>query len=317
VNRILITGGTGFVGTHLVRVLREKTPKIFVLTSGTKVLSDPRVTHYAVDLRNRDEVNSVVRDVSPDGIYHLAGISSIDISWSNPRLTFDVNVLGALNIYEAAMILPSPPRILNVSTSQVYGNSAGILTEGSPLNPDNPYSASKAMAELLLVQYRKCMRGGIITVRPFNHTGPGQSPNFVLPSIAKQFAEIEVGVRSPRLAMGNIDVKRDFTDVRDVLQAYIALLHNGRAGEVYNVCSGRAVRLVDIIGKFQEICRKTVEIDIDPTLVRSNEVAEIVGDFSKIRIETGWSPEIPLESTIRDLMDYWREKVKESSSIDT
>src|SRR5262249_34970448 len=151
----------------------------------------------------------------------------------------------------------------------VYGSSGGILTEASPINPDNPYSASKAMAELLLVQYRKCLHGGIVSVRPFNHTGPGQSPNFVLPSIAKQFAEIEAGLRPPKLAVGGIDVKRDFTDVRDVIQAYIALLDKGTAGEVYNVCSGRAVRLVDIVGKFQEMCAKTVEVEIDPNRVRS------------------------------------------------
>src|SRR4029077_6130670 len=141
--------------------------------------------------------------------------------------------------------------------------------------------------------------------------GPGQPPHFVLSSIAKQFAEIEAGLRPPRLALGNIDVKRDFTDVRDVVQAYIALLHKGRTGEVYNVCSGRAIRLADVVDKFRAISGQAVEIEIDPARVRSNEVAEIVGDSSKIRNETGWSPTIPLEKTARDLLDYWREKVKE------
>ena len=231
---VLITGGTGFVGTHLIQSLAAKTSKIFVLASGVDAPHQPEVTHYQVDIRNWNEVNSVVQEANPNRIYHLAGISSVDISWSNPRLTFEVNVLGACNVLEAAMRLPSPPSILNVSTSQVYGSSGGILTEASPINPDNPYSASKAMAELLLVQYRKCLHGGIVSVRPFNHTGPGQSPNFVLPSIAKQFAEIEAGLRPPKLAVGGIDVKRDFTDVRDVIQAYIALLDKGTAGEVYN-----------------------------------------------------------------------------------
>jgi GDP-4-dehydro-6-deoxy-D-mannose reductase len=172
------------------------------------------------------------------------------------------------------------------------------------------------MAEFLLVQYRKCILGGIVTARSFNHTGPGQPTNFVLPSIAKQFAEIEAGLRPPRLTVGDIAVKRDFTDVRDVVQAYIALLQKGRAGEVYNVCSGRAVRLADLVGKFQAICGKTVEIEIDLARVRSNEVAEIVGDSSKIRNETGWSPRIPLEKTVRDLLDYWREKIKDAGSME-
>ena len=168
---VLITGGTGFVGTHLIQSLAAKTSKIFVLASGVDAPHQPEVTHYQVDIRNWNEVNSVVQEANPNRIYHLAGISSVDISWSNPRLTFEVNVLGACNVLEAAMRLPSPPSILNVSTSQVYGSSGGILTEASPINPDNPYSASKAMAELLLVQYRKCLHGGIVSVRPFNHTG--------------------------------------------------------------------------------------------------------------------------------------------------
>jgi GDP-4-dehydro-6-deoxy-D-mannose reductase len=317
VERILITGGSGFVGTHLIQFLRATTSEIFVLASGANASSrEPKLKHYRLDVRNRDEVNSVVREVRPNQIYHLAGISAVDISWSNPRLTFEVNVLGAYNVFEAAMSLPSTPRILNVSTSQVYASSGGMLTEASPVNPDNPYAASKAMAEFLVVQYRKCIPGGIVTARSFNHTGPGQPTNFVLPSIAKQFAEIEAGLRPPRLTVGDIAVKRDFTDVRDVVQAYIALLQKGRAGEVYNVCSGRAVRLADLVGKFQAICGKTVEIEIDLARVRSNEVAEIVGDSSKIRNETGWSPRIPLEKTVRDLLDYWREKIKDTGSME-
>jgi GDP-4-dehydro-6-deoxy-D-mannose reductase len=317
VERILITGGTGFVGTHLIQFLKAKTSKIFVLSSSANAPSrETEIEHYRLDIRNRDEVNSVVREISPNEIYHLAGISSVDISWSNPRLTFEVNVLGAYNMFEAAMSLPSPPRILNVSTSQVYASSGGILTEASPVNPNNPYAASKAMAELLLVQYRKCTRGGIITARSFNHTGPGQLPNFVLPSIAKQFAEMEAGLRPPRLTVGDIDVERDFTDVRDVVHAYSALLQQGRTGEAYNVCSGLAVRLADVVGKFQAICGTAVEIDIDPARVRSNEVSAIFGDSIKIRTETGWSPRIPLEKTVRDLLDYWREKIKEAGSME-
>jgi len=312
VERILITGGTGFVGTHLIQFLRTKTSKIFVLTSRSKASPpDTEVEYYPLDLRRRDEVNSVVRHVSPDQIYHLAGISAVDISWSNPRLTFEINVLGTYNLFEAAMNLPSPPRVLNVSTSQVYDRSGGILTENSPVNPNNPYAASKAMAELLLVTYRNCTTGGIITSRSFNHSGPGQQPTFVMSSMAKQFAEIEAGLRPPRLSVGNIQVKRDFTDVRDVVRAYIALLAKGRTGEVYNVCSGSAVLLADVVEKFRALCGTAVKIDIDPACVRANEMSIIQGDSSKIRKETGWSPQIALGKTVRDLLDYWRGKIRE------
>ncbi len=212
------------------------------------------------------------------------------------------------------MSLPSLPRILNVSTSQVYASSDTILTENSPISPDNPYAASKAMAELLRVQYRKCSGGGIVTARAFNHTGPGQTPSFVLPSIAKQFAEIKAGLRPPRLAVGNIEVKRDFTDVRDVVAAYFAVLEEGRSNEVYNVCSGSARRLADVISKFEALSGIAIQIDSDPGRLRPNEVAQILGDATKIRRETGWSPQTPFEKTLRDLLDYWRGKIQREGS---
>jgi GDP-4-dehydro-6-deoxy-D-mannose reductase len=272
------------------------------------------VDYYELDIRVTDEIRSLVHKINPTYIYHLAGVSAVDVSWSNPRLTFEVNVLGTSNLFEAAMSLPALPRILNVSTSQVYASSDMILTETSPINPDNPYAASKAMAELLRVQYRKRIGGGIITARSFNHTGPGQSPNFVLPSIARQFAEIEAGLRPPRLTVGNIEVKRDFTDVRDVVRAYVALLDKGRADEIYNVCSGSAERLADVIAEFEAISGIAVPIETDPEKLRSNEFSQIFGDATKIRTETGWVQQIPLQKTIGDLLDYWRERVGSESS---
>lgn len=259
-----------------------------------------------MDIRDAEKVRSLVREVTPDQIYHLAGITAVDASWAHPRLTYEVNVFGALNLFDAAMNLPAPPRILNVSTAQVYAPASGILTEESPLSPDNPYAVSKAMAELLVSQYRECATGGIITVRPFNHTGRGQPPNFVLPSIAKQFAEIESGLRPPRLNLGNTAVRRDFIDVRDVVRAYCMLLDNGRTSEVYNVCSGTAVLLFDIIEMFQRISGIDVTIEIDPDKVRAREVAGIYGDPRKLEADTGWHREVPLKKTLEDLLNYWR-----------
>lgn len=313
--RVLITGGSGFVGTYLTRFLKSDTSQIAVIaTCEDSSRQEPGVEYHSLDIRRADEVRSVVHNFSPTHVYHLAGISAVDVSWNNPRLTFEVNVLGAYNLFEAAMSLHSLPKILNVSTSQVYAASGAVLSETSPISPDNPYAASKAMAEMLRVQYRKCIGGGIVTARSFNHTGPGQTPNFVLPSIAKQFAEMEAKLRPPRLTAGNVEVKRDFTDVRDVVAAYSALLETGRTDEVYNVCSGFPVRLADVIQKFEAISGIATEIETDPERVRSNEVSRIFGDSTKIRTETGWTPQIPLEKTIRDLLDYWREKIKSGSS---
>jgi len=311
VRRTLITGGTGFVGTHLVRLLHAQEAQIVVLASGHEFPSPgPGVQFQRVDIRKTDDVRSVVREFRPTEIYHLAGISSISLSWQNPSLTFEVNVLGTYNLFEAGMSLVTPPRILNVSTAHVYAPSASVLTETSLVGPSNPYSASKAMSELLSVQYRKAPSGGVITVRSFNHSGPGQRPDFVLSSMAKQFAEITLGLRLPKLVAGNIDVIRDFTDVRDVVRGYVALLEKARIGEVYNLCSGCGARLADIIQKFELISRTAVVLETDPGRLRSGDVPTIVGDSAKIRRETGWTPHIPLEKTIRDLWDYWRVKAK-------
>jgi GDP-4-dehydro-6-deoxy-D-mannose reductase len=281
-----------------------------VVSSGSDVSPHgPGIEYRRIDIRNWDEVHSVMREFNPDMVYHLAAVSAVGPSWSNPRLTFEVNVLGSFNIFEAAMNLPSPPRILNVSTSQVYARSSGPLSENSPLNPENPYAASKAMTELLMVQYRNYVNGGIVTTRSFNHTGPGQLPTFVLSSIAKQLAAIEAGQAAPTLKVGNIALTRDFTDVRDIVIAYDRLLEKGISGEAYNVCSGRPVLLANVIKEFQMNCRASITVEVDQDRVRPRDVAQMVGDPTKIRTATGWEPDIPLETTIRDLQDYWRGRI--------
>ena len=311
--RILITGGTGFVGPYLIRFLKAPDVKLIVLSPGDASIQDPDVDYCKADIRNSDDVGAVVRAANPNQLYHLAGMSSVGDSWNNPRITFDVNVVGSFNIFESAMRLPVSPRILNVSTSQVYARSDTALTETSPLDPDSPYAASKAMAELLTVQYKKCTSGGIITARAFNHTGPGQSPSFVLPSFAKQLAEMEARLIPPVLKVGNIDVKRDFSDVRDVVAAYHELLEKGETGGIYNVCSGRAVLLADVLRELQQNCSVPVKVEVEPSRFRPNETAIMLGDREKIQRVTGWRPRIPLESTLKDLLAYWRTRIKDDS----
>jgi GDP-4-dehydro-6-deoxy-D-mannose reductase len=310
VRRILITGGTGFVGGQLIRFLKPFDLKLVVVSSSDVTIREPGIDYCKADIRDADDVGAILREANPDQIYHLAGVSSVADSWNNPRLAFDVNVVGSYNVFEAAMRLPSPPRILNVSTSQVYARSDAALTETSLLSPDNPYAATKAMAELLAVQYKKSQGGGIITARAFNHTGPAQLPTFVMPSIAKQLAEVEAGLRPPVLKVGDLNVKRDFTDVRDVVVAYSELLDKGKVGEIYNVCSGRAVLLADLVRELQKNCSITVKIEVDPDRVRPNEVPQMLGDPSKSQRATGWSAKIPLENTLQALLAYWRTKVK-------
>jgi GDP-4-dehydro-6-deoxy-D-mannose reductase len=280
--------------------------QISVLATGGGSIREPGVRYHRVDIRDAERVRSLVREVNPHQIYHLAGITAVNVSWMQTRLTYEVNVFGAQNLFDAAMALPEPPRVLNISTSQVYAPACGMLTEQSALGPDNPYAASKAMAELLTFQYRGRAPGGIVTARSFNHTGVGQSPTFVLPSIAKQFAEIELGLRPPKLNLGNIGVRRDFSDVQDVVRAYRMLLEKGRTSEVYNVCSGVAVLLSDIIKVFQAISGIDAKIEVDPNKIRKGEIAEVYGDPGKLQAETGWHRQIPLEKTVEDMLDYWR-----------
>jgi len=310
--RILITGGTGFVGPHLIRYLKPHASCISVLASGMVADADSGVEYHSIDIRNREQVKSLVTQLSPTSIYHLAGISSVGNSRADPRLAYEVNVSGTFNLFEAAMSLPSPPKILNVSTSQVYAPSAERLVERSLVGPDNPYAATKAMAELLAVQYRNAGAGGIVTARSFNHSGPGQTPGFFLSSVAKQFAEMETDSGPPKLAVGNLKIKRDFTDVRDVVRAYSLLLEKGKLDEVYNVCSGSSVCLADIVEMFQAKSGIKVTIETNPTRNRSNDVAEIWGDPRKLHEQTGWYPLIPLEQTVADILEYWRSKSREN-----
>jgi GDP-4-dehydro-6-deoxy-D-mannose reductase len=306
---ILITGGTGFVGNHLITHLNDGNSRIAVLSSGGSSARVPGVDYYEADIRDANVVRSIVHEVSPEKIFHLAGISDVASSWKDPRLTFEVNVLGTLDLFEAAMSLPRPPRILNVSTAQVYAPAASLLTEESPIAPDNPYAASKAMAELLMVTYSNCAAGGIVTARAFNHTGPGQSDKFVLPSVARQFAEIQAGLRPPKLIVGNVEVQRDFTDVRDVVRAYSLLLEKGTGGDTYNVCSGSAVRLLEIIQMFESASGIKVELEKDPARIRPHEAAIVCGSRKKIEVDTGWRPQIPLKQTVSNLLEYWRSTV--------
>jgi len=306
--KVLITGGTGFVGGHLVSLLKSRGSRVAVLaSSGCSQNSD--LECYHADVRDADKVFSAIHQFKPNYIYHLAAISSVEFAWKSPRLTYDVNVFGTLNVFEAAMSLAEPPIVLNISTAQVYAPSISVLKESSALAPDNPYAASKAMAEFLSVQFRKRSSGDIVTARSFNHAGPGQSPNFVLSSIAKQFAEIEAGVRNPKLILGNLHVKRDFTDVRDVVQAYSLLLQKGEVKEIYNVCSGHSRSIEEIVREFESISGINVKIESLPGKQRAGENEVVCGDPTKIRAATGWQPEIPLRTTLKDLLNYWRGEV--------
>jgi GDP-4-dehydro-6-deoxy-D-mannose reductase len=258
-------------------------------------------------------VRSVFEKTQPHEVYHLAAVSLVPASWLSPRLIFETNVIGTFNLLEASCRIQLRPRILNISSGQVYGNSSSagkMLDENCPIRPINLYATSKAMAELLSSQHVDTAEAFVITARPFNHSGPGQSSDFVLSTLARQVADAEAGLRPAVIRTGDLSSVRDFTDVRDVVRAYRLLLQRGRRGEVYNVCSGVARPVSYALKVLQSLARIEIKVEVELSRLRPKEIRQICGNPTKIQRETGWRPTIPFETTIRDLLVYWRGRTR-------
>ena len=307
--RVLVTGGTGFVGQHLVRLLHDRTRTIFstyLVKPSSPIIGAELL---ACDLRNRDQALQIVRYAQPQHIYHLSALSSVIKSFEEARQVWNTNVWGAMNLLDAVREAAPEARVLLVGSSQCYGQVASRrlpVAEDERLAPTSPYAASKAAAEMLATQFFHSCALQVIRTRPFNHTGPGQSAEFVCSDLARQVAEIELGYRSPVVRIGNIRVKRDFSDVRDVVRAYELLLHRGAAGDVYNVASGRGVSIAEIIKHLQSYCARRFQVDVEQKRIRSSEVLQVYGSNRKLRRATGWKPEYSLAQTLHDLYEFWK-----------
>jgi GDP-4-dehydro-6-deoxy-D-mannose reductase len=319
---ILITGITGFVGGYLAKALarggegggKPEVPGVF----GTSFPQAPPASAghiFHLDLRIECDVRDLVRRVRPDWVFHLAAVSNVRSSWQARRETLETNVLGTQNLLEAVRLEAPQARVLFVSSSDVYGvaeEGEAPLAEGRPFRVTNPYAYSKAAGEMMCGFYERVEGLDIVIARPFPHTGPGQAPDFVCADWARQVVRIERGESEPVLRVGNLDVRRDFSDVRDVVEAYVALMRKGRRGEVYNVCSGRAIALREIldflVGEAQVAGggnteqSLTIRVEVDPAKLRKTDVPLLIGDNHKIVGETGWSPRIPIAQTLRDLL---------------
>jgi len=315
---VLITGIAGFVGAHLVDLLRAEQPEegiAGVMRPGTPTPDHLRegVRLLEADLEDAAAVESAVAAVRPDSIIHLAGQSSVHESWSNPAATIRTNVIGLLNVFEAVRRRRLEPRVLVVGSAEEYGSvepDAPPLTEDAPLRPLSPYAVSKVAQGYLALQYALSRDLAVVRTRTFPHTGPGRGEAFAESSFARQIAEVEAGRRRPVLAVGNLDAVRDFTDVRDVVRAYWSLLERGVPGEVYNVCSGRGRSIGDVLRGLLEIAGAQVDLQVDRERLRPSDLPSLVGDPRKLREATGWEPRIPLERTLRDLLDDWRDRLE-------
>lgn len=314
--RVLITGASGFVGRHLVEYLGNRDELEIIGMSSRQRPPIPQGRLLVCDLRDADLTARVVERHQPDVIYHLAGQSHVPRAFAEPADTLITNAVGQINLLEGCRRAGIDPVILVVSSAEVYGAVTPEdipISEDQPLNPNNPYASSKATQDLYARQYHAGYGMKTVTVRPFNHVGPGQSDRFVISSFARQIAEAEAGLAEPVILVGNLDAVRDFLDVRDVVRAYAMLADASFAGSTFNLASGRGVRIQEVLDRLVQEARCGVEIRTDPQRVRPSEVPEFRGDASKLRLATGWEPAYPLEETIRDILDDWRERIRNRS----
>jgi GDP-4-dehydro-6-deoxy-D-mannose reductase len=306
--RILVTGGTGFVGRHLLAELKRQPDVTLFALDRAPTGPVPGLQSVVVDLLDRTALQRTLAEIQPERIYHLAGFASPARAIKEPLAAWEGNLTTTLNLYEAIAATTLRPRILAVGSGLIYGDQPADvrLTEDAPMRPNNPYTASKAAADLAGFQYFADPGLPILRVRPFNHLGPGQSPEFAVSSFARQLVAIERGEQPPILETGNLQHRRDVTDVRDVCRAYILLLERGQPGEVYNIASGSTVTMREIVDLLIQISGLRVEVRARADLVRAVDLSVPAVDISRLLAATGWRPQIPLEQTLRDVLESWR-----------
>ncbi len=296
---MLVTGASGFVGRHAMARM------------GGMALAEADGTR--VDIRRYERVAAAVARVRPDAVLHLAAMSTVTGAHDDAADVYRTNFWGTYNLLRALQEAGFRGRLLYVGSGAVYGDAARLglpLREDAPLRPTSAYAVSKVAAEALCYQWSRAAEFEIVLARPFNHTGPGQERRFALSDFAAQIAEIKLGRRPPVLSAGNVTVRRDFTDVRDIVAAYALLLQRGANGAVYNVCSGAGRRLEEIIQQLVRLAGVQVRIEVSAERVRDNDASDIHGDCTRIREELGWAPSIPWDRTLRDLLDYWETKLR-------
>jgi len=312
--RALITGIGGFVGRHLLQHLLDEGDDVSGLGRPADCVGLPEsVKVHLTDLSDRAAVQRTIGDARPEAIYHLAAQSSTGESLVDPWATLGNNLLGQLNLLEATLQQQPRPRILVIGSSDEYGHlrPEDVPTnEDVPLRPTTPYAVSKVGQDVMGYQYFAQHKLPVIRVRPFNHTGPGHDQRFVIPSFARQLAEMEAGDREPVLRVGNVDVERDFCDARDMVRAYRLALVAGLPGEVYNIGRGQSVRIADVVGELIGLCRLPVTVSVDQALLRPSDVPRQEADTRKFTALTGWQPVIPWHTTLLDTLNYWRERVQ-------
>lgn len=312
-DKALIIGAAGFVGPYLAAHLSKECGMQVCATKLTRdILCDIKAEVHSLNILNKDEIVDLLYRIRPDYIFHLAAQSSVALSWKNPGLTIDVNIKGSVNVIEAVRELYYKPRVLLIGSGEEYGRiepGETPISEMNHLRPGNLYAATKVCQNMIANIYATAYDMELIMVRAFNHIGPKQAPVFVVSDFCKQVVEIEKGLREPVMMVGNLKAMRDFTDVRDVVRAYALLAKYGKAGETYNVGSGHAVEIREILDLIISQSDVNVEVRVDPNKIRPVDVPVIEADTTKLQKITGWKRQIPLEQTIYETMEYWRHEI--------
>lgn len=315
--KVLITGITGFAGSHLAELLLKNNYQVYGTTRPRSskdniVQIKDRLKLSDADIVDSHSLNNLVSKIKPDYIFHLAAQSFVPTSWASPATTFEVNVIGTVNLFEAVRRARINPKIQIACSSEEYGlvhQSELPVKETNPLRPLSPYAVSKVAMDYLGYQYFRSYEMQIVRTRGFNHTGPRRGDVFATSNFSKQIAEIEKGLKEAVIHVGNLEAKRDFTDARDMVRGYLLAILKCQAGEVYNICSGKAVRIRKILDILLSLSKVKIKIKKDKERIRPSDVPILLGDCSKFQKETGWKPQLPLEKTLKDLLDYWRERV--------
>jgi GDP-4-dehydro-6-deoxy-D-mannose reductase len=308
---VLVTGAAGFAGSHLVDALvADDVDVVGWHRPGSRPGSQSSVRWVPVDILDRDAVARALTAAKPTAVFHCAGVAHVGGSWRDSLTPLETNALGTHYLLDSIRRAGLSPRVVVTGSALVYRPSATALSEDAPLGPSSPYGLSKLAQEMAALA---AAREGLpaVVARPFNHTGPRQDPSFATASFARQIALAEAGLGPEAIVVGNLEARRDLMDVRDTVRAYRALAERGTPGRVYNVCGGQAYPVRELLERLLTLARVRLDVRLDPALFRPNDNPIVLGDSSRIIQETGWRPTIPIEQTLGDLLDYWRERVVE------
>ncbi len=315
--KALVTGITGFVGSHMAELLINEGIQVFGIARWRSrrenlIKVNGSVTILEADLLDAHSLDQIMLSVRPDFIFHLAAQSYVPASWTSPVATLETNIIGPTNLFEAVRKIQINPRIQIACSSEEYGlvyKNETPIKETNPLRPLSPYGVSKIAMDYLGYQYYKSYGMHIVRTRGFNHTGPRRGEVFAESDFAKQIAEIEKGLKASIVKVGNLEAKRDYTDVRDMARGYYLAALKGEPGEVYNICSGKAVKIAEVLTTLLSFSKIKIKIEEEPSRMRPSDVELLLGDNKKFIKATGWKPTIPFKQSMEDLLNYWREKV--------